>query len=48
VYFEGLAKTELSQFANSNDVSGIEQFGFKKGKGTTPCILKLLEKWIQC
>jgi hypothetical protein len=45
VYFESLAAKELKEKANDSAITGSEQFGFKEGKGTTPCILKLLDQW---
>ncbi len=46
VYLECLAQPELHILANSDRVSGLEQFGFREHKGTNVCILRLADKWI--
>ncbi len=46
VCLEGLTVGELKRLADSDEVTGCEQFGFKSGLGTTPCILKILDTWI--
>jgi hypothetical protein len=46
VYFESIAQAELSKLANDDEISGVEQYGFRLGKGTSACIIKLLDKWI--
>jgi hypothetical protein len=46
VYFENLALSELTRLANSDFVTGAEQFGFREKKNTSACILKMLDRWI--
>jgi hypothetical protein len=45
VYLESLAQPELKRLANSPAVTGEEQYGFKNGKGTSQCILRVLDLW---
>ena len=46
IYFENLALSELKRLANTDLITGAEQFGFREKKNTSACILKMLDKWI--
>ena len=46
VYFENLALSELKRLANTDLITGAEQFGFREQRNTSVCILKMLDKWI--